>query len=87
MNKDLIFPTVHLNGTSRAELSRQVEEAHRALSEALGKLCEAAPNARDYYVQGEGAFGRAVAQHELRCEKIRTVMTELQAICDHFWES
>lgn len=82
-NRDLMVPTVHLNGTSGEDLESQLEEAVQTVMNAITALAEAAPNARDYYTQGPGAFGKAVAQHELRAEKLRGVRDELMAV----WEA
>ena len=52
-------PTVHLNGTSAKDLWAGYEaayEAVRAAQDALGKI---EFNARDYYVQGNEAYGKA----------------------------
>lgn len=63
----MTFPTVHLNGTSGDDLFRQVCEAGSALRRALAAMSEAAPNARDYYPQGDLAFRAAVREHDERC--------------------
>lgn len=45
------LPTVHLNGTSRAELEEGYRNACEALKAAYDALAAATCNARDYYVQ------------------------------------
>lgn len=77
--ENLAVPTVHLNGTSKEALLDQISDALAALAEAHSKLSAAAPNARDYYMQGL-AFGRALSQHVGRVKKIQSVIAELQAI-------
>jgi len=52
----LTVPTVHLNGTSREELLRQLQDAWQAVFQARDALAKASPNARDYYPQGEHAY-------------------------------
>jgi hypothetical protein len=75
-----MLPTVHLNGTSRAELQKQYEEAHTAIEHAITALAHAAPNGRDYYPQGAHAYGIAAREHESRVERLRNVQAELYAI-------
>lgn len=77
---EVSFPTVHLNGTSRAELEDQIREAHGAVSNAIEKLQDAAPNARDYYVNGPDAYPKARREHEARMHKLADVAHELLAI-------
>ena len=77
----MITPSVHLNGTSKAELQRMYSDAYRAVRAALQAVEESAPNARDYYVQSiEGAHRIAVAEHCARLEKLATVARELSEI-------
>jgi hypothetical protein len=80
---DLVVPTVHLNGTSRKELQRQLRDAHEAIGTALDKLRMATPHGRDYYPQGDGAITLARRAHDARCAKLAEVQNELFAI----WES
>lgn len=83
-------PTVHLNGTSVDDLYSQAHEAHKALRVALEKLYAMAPNARDYYVQGEGAFEVARKEHQARIDALIFVQKELvtiaAALLDHRME-
>lgn len=56
---NITAPTIHLNGTGYKDLWAGYEaayEAVRAAQEALGKI---EFNARDYYVQGNEAWGKA----------------------------
>jgi len=59
----MIIPTIHLNGTSKEELARQLEDAHSAITFAQTKLRQAAPNAPDYYPQGPDAIYQATDDH------------------------
>lgn len=77
---DLIAPTVHLNGTDGLDLLSQLTKAGSAIQIAIKAHDEAAPHSRDYYPQGEGAFGKARAQHNERADKLRSVLTEIQAL-------
>jgi hypothetical protein len=76
----LMVPTVHLNGTSRAELMAQLAEAYSALDRARGALARATPHGRDYYVQDGDAIGRARADHAGRCKRVADVQAEILAI-------
>jgi hypothetical protein len=79
----MILPTVHLNGTSRGSLRVQYETAYRVLGDAARALEEAYPNARDYYVQGEDAFGVASREHSARVKAVRDVMQDLEQLYAH----
>lgn len=78
-NQSIAIPTVHLNGTSGAVLLEQLKGARRALDAALDALAEAAPNARDYYVQ-PGGFSPAQRQHEARLAKLREVRSDVSDV-------
>ncbi len=75
-------PTVHLNGTSRRELENQLTEAGSAVYLAMRKLNEAAPNARDYYPQGEGVFSEAMREHAARMTKLADVYRDLSDLLE-----
>lgn len=81
--KKLIVPTVHINGTSGERLSEGFYEAAHAIDAARDKLAEAAPHARDYYVQGPSAYKLAKEQHLARMNKLTEVYDELFRI----WEA
>lgn len=76
------LPTIHLNGTSREALLRDIATTVHALREALSALSKGYPNARDYYPQGPDAIGEAQREHEDRMRRVRSVVTELETI----WE-
>ena len=46
--KSLIYPTVNLNGTSKAQLVEQLMEVMNALRLTEKAMAEASPNGRDY---------------------------------------
>jgi hypothetical protein len=52
-------PTVHSNGTSHRELWAGYEAAYDAVRAAQDALRKIEFNARDYYVQGNEAYGKA----------------------------
>jgi len=76
----LKIPTIHLNGSNGETLFEEVSSAHEAIRTALEKLEAGAPNARDYYVQGNKEFEQARNQHCMRSNKLRDVMKELDEI-------
>jgi hypothetical protein len=76
-------PTVHLNGTSAEELRDQLHTVIGALNAAHYALVAAAPNGRDYYLQGAIARGRAMGAHERRCADLTRMLAELKEQRDH----
>lgn len=46
------LPTIHLNGTSNAELDALTRAAYESVADAIAAFQKAAPSARDYYPQG-----------------------------------
>ncbi len=76
----LTVPTVHLNGTNGDDLAGKLEEAQRSLARAMAALGEAAPNARDYYPQGDAAYGKARAEHDARAKKLKEVLSDLDTL-------
>ena len=78
----LTVPSVHLNGTSREELLRQVQNAGQAVFQARDALAKASPNARDYYPQGEHAYPAARAEHDRRAMVLLEVEEELLQLAE-----
>lgn len=76
------IPTLHLNGSSAETLRHQYATAIEALRQAVDATCEAAPNDRDYYVQGPGAGPAARREHEARVAALQRVRAELVTIAD-----
>lgn len=75
----IVYPIVHLNGTSRGRLLDELTGAADAIRHAITSHREASPNARDYYLD-EGRFPRAVRAHQAREQKLLGVLAELQAL-------
>lgn len=80
-------PTIHLNGTSAESLLEDALDVMRKISELLDAMQKGAPNARDYYVQGPDAFGKARAEHQWRMEQIQGVYDEYKALAHHISEA
>ena len=81
----MMFPAVHLNGTSGADLQDQVTDAMLALSDAIKALRAAGPHGRDYYVQGDTAFRQAHEEYGARIEKLYEVQADLVAISESIY--
>lgn len=79
----MIYPTIHLNGTSRDELQRQLREAHEAIEAALKAMANATPHGRDYYVQSNNAINVAMTEHQYRMKRLEDVKDELFDIWEH----
>jgi hypothetical protein len=77
-----VFPTVHLNGTSGADLLDQSCAVMAAIHAALEALQNATPNARDYYTQDGDAFAAARAEHAARVAAIAAVLHDHEAIAE-----
>lgn len=77
-----MHPTVHLNGTSKAELQRQLLDAIIALGDAEIAVQKAAPNGRDYYPQGRNAINDALTEHASRLSRLASVRSELEQIAE-----
>lgn len=77
MSKNLVIPTVHMNGTRGVDLIDQISEARYALDLAMRALIKACPNGRDYYPQGNEAIYAAMEQHEVRYKALESVYSEL----------
>lgn len=79
----MIKPTIHLNGSDPVRLKELYWEAQHALGEALRKIHEAWPNARDYYPQGDGAYEKARAEEEERIRAAKRLQEEYMALYEH----
>jgi hypothetical protein len=79
----MTLPTIHLNGTSAKDLRSEYDAAADALqtfTEAWGRItC----NARDYYVQGPDAYGKARDEREAIGQKITAIVDYLDEIRTH----
>ena len=78
----ILAPTLHLNGSSYERLYELHAEAADVLRIALDKLAEAAPHGRDFYVQEDDAYSKARDQYVARCDRIRSVLAEVEQIME-----
>ncbi len=76
----MIIPTIHLNGTSKEQLTGALSAAYDGLNAAYDLLKQTAPNGRDYYPQGGDAMEMAVDEHMSRLRRIDNVMCEIEQI-------
>jgi len=72
-------PTIHTNGTGRADLLAKAEAASRAVCDAIDALIELAPNGRDFYPQGPDAIKTATAEWGVLVDRLKSVVDEVQA--------
>ena len=79
----MILPTIHLNGTSPEALYEQQAAVAEKLRAAIRALDEAAPNARDYYTQGQGAFYQANNEHSRRILALQAVLQHTQEVMEY----
>jgi hypothetical protein len=78
----LTLPTIHLNGTSKEQITEALCDAYSAINDALSKLKQTAPNGRDYYPQGSEALSNATNEHFSRMQRLTSVMQELEQIAE-----
>jgi len=83
----MTFPTVHMNGDSKQTLLDQNLKATHAIRDAIDAMHEAAPNARNFYVQGEGAWKAARDEYSNRLRQLDSIRDELDAITQHIADS
>lgn len=79
----MIFPTIHLNGSSPEQLHADYLAAYQAIRAAESALQSVEFNARDYYPQSGDAWKRAVAERTAQLTKLSEVAGEILEIIDH----
>lgn len=79
----MIFPTVHLNGTLGQDLADNAAAAIEALRAASKAHALTAPNARDYYPQGDDAYPAARKQYLDRVERLQAVTLEVAMLLEN----
>lgn len=78
-------PTVHLNGTGKVELERQLHGAITAIQAAISAVQETEPHGRDYYPQSQDVYQMARDAHERRMAQLRHVQLELDILLRAIW--
>lgn len=76
----ITLPVVHLNGSGRASLQKQYENAYCTVSAALLAVAAIETHDRDYYPLGPDAGPAARAERAARCAKLVTIAEELLEI-------
>lgn len=78
-------PTVHLNGTSKDDLLKGLENASYCLTQAYEALKQTAPNGRDYYPQGNEALGKATEEHMDRLRRLDAINDEIDELAGEIY--
>lgn len=78
----MIHPVVHVNGTPREVLFRQLGGAAQALRGALIDMRSAQPNGRDYYPLGGHAINEAGLDHQARLKAVAGVLAEYEQMLE-----
>ena len=79
----MIYPTIHLGGTARADLLAQHLVAMLAVAAAIEALRLACPNGRDYYPQGADYINAAMDAHGKRLDALQAILADLEALAMH----
>ena len=79
----MILPTIHMNGTSKADLFDGYMTALEAMQAAIDAVIQTGPNGRDYYPQGDAALRQAMDEHRDRLKRLGAVADELNALAAH----
>jgi len=82
----LAMPTVHLNGTGKAELLNGYRQAMAAVRLAINTVQSTAPHGRDYYVQKDNPIQAAITEHSERLQVLEHVFNELETLAVHVME-
>lgn len=83
----MIFPTVHMNGTSRADLVDGLLDARSAVVAAMGAIRAVYPNGRDYYPQGPDALRAAEKEYDERLTTLNRIANDLLLLAGHCQDS
>lgn len=86
MTQDLTLPTVHLNGTGRKMLAEGYQRAYVAVQDAIRAFNEIEFNARDYYVQSDGAWPQARTERDCAASHLHQAHAYLEAHLIHLGE-
>lgn len=76
----LSLPLLSLGGTPKGRLVDGLCEASSALRLALKAVEETCPDGRDYARIGPDALATATAEHRSRMDRLRAVLTEIEAL-------
>jgi hypothetical protein len=79
------LPIIHING-SGLNLIKEFLSVRTNLSAAIDALRQAAPHPRDYYPV-PGSYDRALNDYESRVARMISVVSELDVILEHVYQS
>lgn len=82
----MMIPTIHLNGTSKEQLLRELEEILIALEGAKKKMEKQTIHGRDYYPQGHEALQAAVKEGIGRFQRLRSITREFEELYEKISE-
>jgi hypothetical protein len=80
----MIYPTLHLGGTSKDALLEALHEAVEALIDTENALGRVHPHGRDY-VYVPGSYETATLEHQRRVLMIQTVRNEIDTIRENIY--
>jgi hypothetical protein len=83
---DYPLPTVHTNGTSRKDLQEGYDRAADALHNFIRAWSTIEFNARDYYVQEPGAWGKARDARDQINDKLREIRDYIDNHREHLYQ-
>lgn len=78
----MIYPTIHLNGTSGEVLLEQAINVCQAIRKTLDIIYKAAPNGRDYYLQDKNAFNLASEEYQSRVNCLMSILKEYEDLAE-----
>ena len=83
----MINPTINNNGTAADDLFNDLMDAHRAVREALAKVCRCGPHGRDYQTnKSNDAYLEARATWEDMHDKLVCVRNELYETAERVYD-
>jgi len=80
--KNIIFPIVHLNGTSPEELIDLRENVYGKIRELRDEIKKMGPNGRDYYPE-PGLLEKAQIQHFARLAVLDILAEGIESEIEH----
>jgi len=76
----MMKPTIHLNGTARAELFEGFMQAMATVDMAIDAVRKTHPHGRDFYPQGPDAIITATTEHSIRVSCLEAIRAELEEL-------
>ena len=73
----MMIPTVHLNGTGKQNLLKELEVAYAAVSTTIDVLRQVTVHGRDFYPQGDHAYPQARIEMDARLSALSAIQDDL----------